>query len=265
MSLVNTATAALTPVEQNRLAHEEAVIERGLDTFVAVGKALLAIRDQRLYRQSHSSFAAYVTERWGMTDGRAAQMIVAAEVAEALPAGEDEALTGVSGPANEAQARELAPLRDDPEKMRDVWQRANEATGGKPTAKAIREARGVTTPQSSDEAGSQPCDTPLPDDDVVDAEIVEDDEPADLRPSVEAYARHTAERDRQTSREVFSKNLARSVYLLANYAAVIGAAKAAVQDFESSQDIYPEPLTPARMRAAADYLHDVADEWEASR
>lgn len=41
----------------------------------------------------------------------------------------------------ESQARELAPLKGDPDKVREVYRRAEEATGGKVTAKAIREAR----------------------------------------------------------------------------------------------------------------------------
>ena len=44
-------------------------------------------------------------------------------------------------PATERQARELAPLLDNPTELREVWAKANERTEGKPTAGAIREVR----------------------------------------------------------------------------------------------------------------------------
>ncbi|GAC50292.1 hypothetical protein GOACH_23_00010 [Gordonia aichiensis NBRC 108223] len=50
------------------------------------------------------------------------------------PIGDTHAL-----PANESQARELVGL--DPEQALDVMAKAHGATDGKPTAKAIRDAR----------------------------------------------------------------------------------------------------------------------------
>ena len=58
--------AALTPIESDRLALEESTIDRGLKTFVAVGNALAAIRDKRLYRQTHGTFEAYCEQRWNL-------------------------------------------------------------------------------------------------------------------------------------------------------------------------------------------------------
>ena len=55
---------ALTKTEQSTLAECEARIQRGWTTFVEVGTALAQIRDQRLYRQSHTNFKAYCAERW---------------------------------------------------------------------------------------------------------------------------------------------------------------------------------------------------------
>ena len=48
--------AALSKSENTALAECEAVIERGLATFVEVGRALLHIRDERLYRAAHRTF-----------------------------------------------------------------------------------------------------------------------------------------------------------------------------------------------------------------
>ena len=122
-------TESLTAMERSALVHEEAAIEQGASQ---VAKALSAIRDRRLYRQDYSTFEAYCRKRWGMTRQHVNRQIVAAEVAAALEP---------MGSIPERQARELADLRDDPDQMRDVWNRANETTDGKPTAAAIREAR----------------------------------------------------------------------------------------------------------------------------
>jgi hypothetical protein len=100
---------------------------RELSTFLDVGRALLAIRDGRLYRDGHDTFESYCRDRWGMERAHAYRMVQAAEVAEALsPMGDV--------PSSERQARELAPLLDQPDALRDAWQQANEQTGGKPQA-----------------------------------------------------------------------------------------------------------------------------------
>src|SRR5437763_172852 len=94
----------------------EGVIQAGLDTFVEVGQALLAIRDGRGYRYADcTTFEGYCQQRWGISRPRAYQLIDAAEIAEVLS-------TTVDIP-NERQAREIAPLlRADPEAIPTVWQ-----------------------------------------------------------------------------------------------------------------------------------------------
>lgn len=123
---------ALAPVEVSALAEYEQQVERGLSTFLDVGRALLSIRDQLLYRATHDTFDLYVEERWpSLGRAYAYRLLDAARVADAMsPMGDT--------PANERQARELAPLLDQPERLRETWQQVNEQTGGKPTAAAIR-------------------------------------------------------------------------------------------------------------------------------
>jgi len=85
----------------------EVVIERGQQTFIEVGRALMEIRDRRLYRETHATFEAYCGERWGWTRQRANQQIDAACVADALT-------TGVVKPQTEWAARAmLASLPSD--------------------------------------------------------------------------------------------------------------------------------------------------------
>jgi hypothetical protein len=126
--------APLTTGEQRDLARHEATIAGGLDTFLAVGEALAAIRDRRLYRDTHRSFAAYLAARWPQIGGRrqADRLINAAEVAADLrPVG--LSLT------SERQARELAPL--PPEQRRVAMERATAQAGGtSPTSAQVRQA-----------------------------------------------------------------------------------------------------------------------------
>lgn len=120
----------LMPIETTRLAELETIIERGLATFIDVGNALLAIRDARLYRQTHGTFEDYCRERWGMSRIRAHQLIEAAEVSTNL-------LTMVNTPVNERQIRPLAKL--EPEQQREAWQRViDTAPNGRVTAAHVQ-------------------------------------------------------------------------------------------------------------------------------
>lgn len=124
-------STALTS-DLSTLAGCEAVIERGLGTFVEVGEALLAIRNARLYRESHGTFEGYCRERWGMERAHAYRQIQSAEVAALV--------SPVGDIPSERVARELAPLRDEPEQMREVWQEARAEAGERePTAAIVRE------------------------------------------------------------------------------------------------------------------------------
>lgn len=114
------------------LAECEAVIQRGLATFVEVGQALLRIRDERLYRESHGTFEDYCRERWDFSVAQGKRLIAAAEVTEAMaPIG--------AVPTTESVARELAPLRAEPTQLREAWSEAVERNGDKPTAAQVRE------------------------------------------------------------------------------------------------------------------------------
>lgn len=106
----------MSAIAPSTLAECEAIIERGLTTFVEVGSALLRIRDERLYRESHGTFEGYCRERWNLSRPRAYQLIEAAEV------GSELSTTVDVRPATERVARELAPLREQPDQMREAWQ-----------------------------------------------------------------------------------------------------------------------------------------------
>jgi len=123
--------ADLTDAECGALVECERAIERGLKTFVEVGRALAAIRDGQLYRTDYATFEAYCDERWTLSRPRAYQLIEAAAVVSTTVD------TGYRPPSNERQARELARVPGD--ERSDVWREANERSNGRPTAATVRE------------------------------------------------------------------------------------------------------------------------------
>ncbi len=50
-----------------RLAACEAIIDKRIDDVLLVGKALLEIRTDKLYRETHTTFEAYCQDKWGHT------------------------------------------------------------------------------------------------------------------------------------------------------------------------------------------------------
>jgi len=129
------SVSLLIPIDPERFEALERVIERGLSTFVEVGRALLEIQQKRLYQAAgYQTFADYVEKRWDLSSAHAYRQIDASKVVDILsPIGE------MPLPANEAQARELAPLVDDPEAVRAVWAETVHDGAGRITARLVRE------------------------------------------------------------------------------------------------------------------------------
>lgn len=126
----------LTPLEQERLAYLEERIAPSIEAFKMVGNDLAEIRDSRLYRVEYRTFEDYCERRWDLTRQRAYQLIGASAIV-----GELEVSTTVDIlPANEAQARPLAKLKDPAERTA-AWEEAvTKANGKQPTAAAVKEA-----------------------------------------------------------------------------------------------------------------------------
>lgn len=141
----------LSADEQDVFDVQEQAIGKSLESFIACGKAFAIIKNRRLYRQSHSSFDAYVQERWGMSAAHAYRNIAAAQVVAALP-------EGAPVPSSESQARLLSRL--EPEEQAEVWEEAVERSNGAPaTAATVAEVmaeRGHAVP-----ASALPKDRPL--------------------------------------------------------------------------------------------------------
>jgi hypothetical protein len=84
----------------------------------------------------YTSWEAYYSAEFGQSGRRGYQLLEAARVIVAL-----EPLQNFAMPANDHVARELVPLKDDPEAVRQVWADAVERAGdAAPTATLVREA-----------------------------------------------------------------------------------------------------------------------------
>ena len=125
----------LNGAEKQELKRCEAVIKRGWDTFVDVGRALAKIQRDRLYREHFRSFEAYCRDRWQYGKSHAHRLIGAAEVVEHLsPIGD-----GMPLPISEAQVRPLIGL--SPEDQVKAWKSAVEKAGNKRvTARLVKSA-----------------------------------------------------------------------------------------------------------------------------
>jgi hypothetical protein len=127
------------------------MIERGLKTFVEVGKALAEIQDGKLYRrQGYATFEDYCQQRWGMARQTAYDHVKASEVAENVR-------TCVQNPPSLAHAREMASL--SPEQQREVASRVDFANT---TVRELKEEiKQVRDPEPDPEPNPEP--TPEPD------------------------------------------------------------------------------------------------------
>lgn len=136
---LNEQEQGLTKSEAGRLQELETTIERGQQTFVEVGQALLEIRDSRLYRETHETFNGYCNDRWGINKSYAYRLMTASGIAS------DVVRMGTLD--NPRQAYELARA---PEAQRaEIWERVQDQAE-KVTAKVIRQevdrTLGVTSP-----------------------------------------------------------------------------------------------------------------------
>jgi hypothetical protein len=131
------------------LAADEAIIYKGLNTFVEVGLALARIKDGKKYRAAgFSTFKEYCQESWDMSNPRAYQIISASEVVKKMSTNVDIL------PNSEAQVRPLLKIKD-PVKQRIAWQKAVEtAPNGKPTQKHVASIVATHLPPSKPSKGN---------------------------------------------------------------------------------------------------------------
>ncbi len=144
----------LTRKETSDLEKLENVIAKGVGRFLAVGKALMEIRDRRLYRTEYATFEEYCRLRWHFSRQRGLQFIEAEKLGQRLSeAGVD--LTTIV--VNEGQARELAgdlaaPTGDEV-KDAEAVQAAVETWTAKEKAKRVRSEEKAAIAHAANENG----------------------------------------------------------------------------------------------------------------
>jgi hypothetical protein len=114
--------ATLTGDEKQRLARLETVIHAKLADFFEVGNALLEIKSQELFRDTHSDFEHYCRERWEISRSYANKLIGSAERLHLLP-------EGLPKPENEFQMRPFLKL--EPAEFPGKWKSIIDAAGEK--------------------------------------------------------------------------------------------------------------------------------------
>jgi hypothetical protein len=119
-------------VDASPLLNLEKVIERGMGSFIEVGNALLTIRTNELYKETHRTWEEYCMGRWGWKRHYVNRIIGASRVANAMvPTG--------TIPISERSVRPLTALPK--EKRVEVWKKAvDSAPNGEVTERHVREA-----------------------------------------------------------------------------------------------------------------------------
>lgn len=124
----------LTEEELKQYQVCEQIIKAAYVSFLEMGLALEAIRDNELYREEFDSFDVYCQERWGFHRSKAYGLIWAAQVLQHLVS-----LPGVPQPDNESQLRPLFGLPAPQAQL--AWQYAAANSYGRPiTAKLVKKA-----------------------------------------------------------------------------------------------------------------------------
>jgi hypothetical protein len=124
--------ALLTGEEKQRLVALEKVIDAKLGDFFEVGIALMEIKSQELFRETHRNFNVYCQERWDFGRSYANKLIGSAERIQLLP-------EGLPKPSNEFQIRPFLKL--EPGEFPKKWQTIVESNGAeKVTARIVEES-----------------------------------------------------------------------------------------------------------------------------
>jgi hypothetical protein len=155
----------LSASESKQLEADKTTVRKGMATFVEVGKALMRIRDAKLYRVTHKTFAAFCEEEFQLAKSRAYQLIEAAGAAENVHHGGQTQVENVSHgtqipPANERQARVLSsvPAEQQPEVWEQVVASAPINAAGTPVITA-RHVQSVVD-EFTEETGALPGNVP---------------------------------------------------------------------------------------------------------
>ncbi len=139
----------LPTITEQQLDRLEATVREGAKAFIVVGTALMKIRDQRGYKlRGYKTFQEYCEKEFGISDRHGRRLIEASATAKTV-----EKIFG-EAPANEAVAREFAPIVGDPKLLERVKAKLSSAkkTLGTATAERVADAVRAVTHKNGDGA-----------------------------------------------------------------------------------------------------------------
>lgn len=118
--------------------HLDSIVVKGLKGGLDAGMAMMTIRDRKLWKAAgYANWNQYCEEVKGLTRQYANRLIKSARTLNNLKQVETIVSTSLKClPQNEAQVKELYPLKD-PEKQAKAWLLAAERSQGRPTAKSL--------------------------------------------------------------------------------------------------------------------------------
>lgn len=137
---------------KTELERLEGIIQRGLSTFYDVGRALMEIRNEELYKikngGAYQTFEAYCKGVWDMSKMHAYRLMDSCKVIDTVKSNQ------LVTPVTESQARPLARL--EPDQQREAWQKAvDTAPDGKVTAAHVYKiVKGMTEPEKEEDSDS---------------------------------------------------------------------------------------------------------------
>lgn len=107
----------LTTIENRRLEYLENVVVKNCQGFYIVGRALAEIKENKLYRMQHLTFAGYCRRRFLISRRRSYQYIDASSVIDRVKHGAQIKML----PLNEKQVRPLTRL--EPNIQKKAWEK----------------------------------------------------------------------------------------------------------------------------------------------
>lgn len=133
----------------------EADIEQGCEAYLKMGRALMDIKESRLYRDNHKTFEEYLQVCWNTSPAYASRVIQATKIADRVNAalGYDPKRLPIGNKAEvppmtkESQGRAMNGVPE--EAQPEIWLDAVESNGGKePTAKQVLEKANLRFPKA---------------------------------------------------------------------------------------------------------------------
>ena len=172
----NKSTETLTKSQTSRFNELDKTITDGAITFLTVGRALVEMHKEKLYRRDFSTFEAY-TESRGLKRRQAYTLMTAVQMSlelENVRHGAHDSDPINKGDVEKTSAKALEKLARAPkEKRAEIFSKAAKKSKGVPTAKAIVEVTAEVThkplpnpvlPAAAEPTGEHPSQKDIPDD-----------------------------------------------------------------------------------------------------